>query len=130
MSDLESDTLEVLFEYLGSRKVLQYHTQSPISLCRKVEGELHKLGIVGVVAPELQANSADFILQRFNKKWNAFINVDTISQIIMGDKLTVVQKPVSPKVCWHGFASSFYIRWSDIGVFDVPLGGVEGSLML
>ena len=33
-----------------------------------------------------------FVLQRFSQKWNAYIDVTEASQVLMGDKLTVVEK--------------------------------------
>lgn len=100
MAELNNEALplEVLFEFSGSRKVLT--VTSLTSLCEKVEGELLKFGVFGTVSPLSQVKQEGgqaFFLQRYDAKWETFVNVDNIDQVIQGDKVTVVSKPCNKR---------------------------------
>lgn len=96
MSDSEYTSSEILFEYMGSRIVIEY--DSVVSLCKNIEGELRKFGVLGSVSLS-SSESQSLIVQRYSEKWCTFIDVSRISQIIKGDKVTVVPKPTA-KVSW------------------------------
>ena len=106
VEDMDEDRMvEVLFEYKGSRKVLCFQVSS---VCDRVEQELRDLGVTepnvnlsaGLAKPDSE-NPNCFFLQKWCRKWGAFINVENIDEIHGDDRLTVVRKPTSSpvKVC-------------------------------
>ena len=95
----EDPTLEVLFEYKGSRKELLL----PVStVCDRIEQELQGLGVSGAtvtLSPGLaKAQDNSFFLQRWCSKWGAFVNIDSVYELRGDDRLTVVRRLTSSPV--------------------------------
>lgn len=86
--------MEVLFEYEGSRRPL---TTSADKLLAAVAGELRSLHvnsrrpIVRVLGDEEDVQSY-YLLQRWSSKWGVFVDVNDVSEIESGDKLTVLPR--------------------------------------
>ena len=87
------ESLEVLFEMNGSRKVLCVGRNE---IVYTLENEIGLLGIDGILAyfSCVRGQSAGtkkvYILQKWSDKWNAFIDVTDTDQIVDGDRLTII----------------------------------------
>ena len=92
---MEDAEIEVLLELGASKKLL---TVSSTDLLAKVQIELVKaIGDVALVP--LSKSPADvftssskemYILQRFSKKWDTFVDVGEVAEVKDGDRLTAV----------------------------------------
>ena len=90
------EQIEILFEYKLSKTTIN---------CKKkelIERLTTRLGVLGVpnavisLAHKASSSAADenkFILQRYNKKWDTFVDIDKIEAISDGDRLSVVIDP-------------------------------------
>ena len=96
------DELEVLFEYSGSRIVVI--TELTL-LVEAIESELSKLGVEAVVCLSNTGIEGEnvMLLQRFDNKWQAFLNVEELEEITNGDKITVTLKPSAYSTTKVGF---------------------------
>ena len=55
-----------------------------------------------VVTLSSSASPNEFLLQRWSVRWNAFVDVQRVSDIQDQDRLTCIPKPgLSPQVCSH-----------------------------
>ena len=88
--------MEVLLEIGESKKVL---TVTEDTLVRVVEEEMVVLGDAallpfGFSSFDVPGASKEFyILQRWSDKWCAFVNVKKGTEVVAGDRLTIVQCP-------------------------------------
>ena len=90
--------IDVLFQFKGSSKVL---TLSPHDACPYIQQELRNMGFEGAVvtlSSKVSVEPNHFFLQKWSRKWETFVDVETIQQIAQDDKLTVVPNPVGPVV--------------------------------
>ena len=89
--------VEVLFEFGGSRKELFLR---PSTACERIQEEIRCLGYTKAVVnlSVLCSKEDDFLLQRWCKKWDTFVDVECVEQIVNKDRLTVVRNPVSHAV--------------------------------
>lgn len=102
-SDSEQDEaaeqwIDVLFEFEGSRREVNVNVAN---VCNCLVEELKRHGISNPVVTCLssRANSGDFFLQKWDKKWQEYIDVQYPTELNRGDKITVVKKQESsPKV--------------------------------
>lgn len=69
-------------------------------LCRDIQGHLKRAGVPNPSVFVLSFNtdnvrgeetSTKFYLQRWNREWDCFINVDSLEDVQSGDKLTVAK---------------------------------------
>ena len=71
--------MEVLLEYKGSKRVIKC---ANTELCDRVQSDLRALGNpnahVYLAGHQLAPSSNDFILQRFETKWNSFVNIKNV----------------------------------------------------
>ena len=79
--------IEILFEYKESRT----NIKCPLSEVR--DRIVLKLEVFGIKDP---FSGGGYILQRFSKKWDAYVDVDENDSILDGDRLTVISSAVSP----------------------------------
>ena len=106
MDDVQEELeapITVLFEFDGLKMEL--------SLCRAtlssyIETELHNMGlkesVVGLsMSREATEGKKHYLLQRWCKKWDSFINIDNVLQVYDGDRVTVLPNPLHSfkKVC-------------------------------
>ena len=95
--------MEVLFEYSAAdyRSIIFSH---PSKLCRNIEYHLQQAGVsdpevtVLSYAPASKESGRErtrFFLQRWDNKWSCYVNVDSLEEIISGDRLTVAKTPRS-----------------------------------
>ena len=82
----------MLFEYSGSRIAL---TTPLATICEALETHLLKFGVVASVklGSEVGAEDKVMLVQRYDEKWQTYLNVDDPDQICDGDRLMVVAKP-------------------------------------
>ena len=92
----EDPIVDIPFEYKGSRKELHL---SVSSICHHIQQELCAFGVAGAVmtlsSPQDSADNNNFFLQRWCRKWGAFVNVENMYEVCNDDKVTVVCKPIS-----------------------------------
>lgn len=95
MSGNES-VVTVLFEFKGSRTELDI---TPSNICTAIEEELGQMGFGGAVVT-LSSKICDgpdhFFIQRWCKKWDAFVNLNHIRELKERDKITVTPNPSNP----------------------------------
>lgn len=115
--------VEVLFEYSSSRVAVS----TPLTtLNEALETQLLKFGVVGTVKLSTECGAQDqnvLLIQRFDDKWKAFVNVDEYSQITNGDRITVVPKPKMESV-----AGSSDRVGTLLGKLGTPVGPRASSL--
>ena len=94
--------MEVLLEIESSRKRLVGVTEE--TLVSAVEQELSVLGDVALLPFKHSTTSSDqskdyYILQRWSDRWGGFVDVKEASEVMDGDRLTVVlcSKPSTSK---------------------------------
>ena len=66
-------------------------------LAEALETQLLKFGVIASVKLSSESGVHGenvMLIQRFDEKWQAFLNVDQTKQICNGDRLTVVPKPI------------------------------------
>lgn len=81
------EEIEVLFEYNESRTSIK----SPKGELRnRIGSKLEALGVKSAFS------DGSLILQRFSKKWEAFVDVHDDEPVIDGDKLTVITSSIVP----------------------------------
>ena len=113
--------MEVLLEYEASRRLLK-PSGGIITRCA-LEDEFKKTGWSGTidVRDTISTHEMDeaehstcnnmYILQRWEGKWDCFIDVSSIEEVKNGDRLTVVLKPGKEqngsevKVAWTKLAT-------------------------
>lgn len=108
-------TMEVLFEYRGSRR--QLSASSGENLLECVTTELRRVGRsraqVYTASVDLRTidNSGEvYLLQKWSPQWGCYLDVNRASDINDGDKLAVVMKPKPPsKVEMYIVASRSYV---------------------
>ena len=89
-----SASKSVLFVFKSSRREVQLSPGRPV--CDLLSDELKKAGHEATVCVSEAPGNAKppvYILQRWSEKWQAFIDVSNESEIVDGDKLTVIPKP-------------------------------------
>ena len=84
--------MEVLLEYEGSRRQLRVNENT--FLINSVNEELRKIGARRTVELAGLDGSGRYLLQRWSSKWRAFVDVTELGEVVDGDRLTVVYKPV------------------------------------
>ena len=101
---LQLHAMEVLVEFKGSRRQLTL-SNSTGNVLEEISNALGKT-VVLAKAESSQPKStsptcAEYLLQRWSGKWDTYVDVDNLSEITDGDRLTVILKPCgSPaKVC-------------------------------
>ena len=91
--------VDVLFEFGGSRREVNLNVAN---VCGALVEELKRHGISNPVVTCLssRASSGDFFLQKWDKKWQDYVDVQYPTELNRGDKITVVKKQaeLSPKV--------------------------------
>ena len=90
-----------------SRKELTLHPDDE-NVAFVVEKEIKKLGKDGIVVlsssvSKEHSSQKVYILQRWSKKWKAFVDVTDVKQIVDGDRLTIARLPFSPAKAASGF---------------------------
>ena len=96
--------IEVLFEYSAADYRCIICTQQS-KLCRDIEYHLRQ---VGVAEPEVAVLSytanrerfeerTRFFLQRWDIRWRCYVNIDSLEEVVDGDRLTVVRTSVWPE---------------------------------
>ena len=96
--------MEVLFEYAAAEYRCIICTQKS-KLCREIEQHLRRAGVAepNVVVlsytdgRERFEERTNFFLQRWDTVWNCFINVDSLEEVVAGDRLTVAKRPSRPE---------------------------------
>ena len=99
-----SASQSVLFVFKSSRRELQLSPGRPV--CDLLSDKLKKAGHEATVCVSEAPGNAKppiYILQRWLKKWQAFLDVSNESEIVDGDKLTVIPKPGLSPVSKHVF---------------------------
>lgn len=113
ISLLASCSMEVLFEYRGSRRQLSVSDKKGIT--RVVSSELQRIG-----KPRAQVFTANddlpsgrraggervkpevYLLQRWSAQWECYVDVGHCNEVCDGDKLAVIAKPKPPsKASWN-----------------------------
>ena len=97
-----SASQSVLFVFKSSRREVQLSPGRPV--CDLLSDELKKAGHEATVCVSEAPGNAKppvYILQRWSEKWQAFIDVSNESEIVDGDKLTVIPKPGLSPVSKH-----------------------------
>ena len=93
--------MEVLFEYTAAEyRCIIYAEKS--KLCREIE---HHLNRAGVADPEVSILSytlsgpqrrhdgrTQFFLQQWDGDWECYVNVDSLEEVVDGDRLTAVAR--------------------------------------
>ena len=93
--------MEVLFEYSPTEYRCIIHAQKS-QLYRDIE---HHLTLAGISEPEVAVLSrticrperkhdgrTEFFLQRWNLDWKCFVNVNSLEEVVPGDRLTVASR--------------------------------------
>ena len=94
--------MEVSLEYKGARRPLRVTRDTVISA---VIEEMKSLGakrpVVRLAGGSHEEGSTDYLLQRWVAKWQIFVDVCDLAQIVDDDRLTVaiVQRTPPPQVC-------------------------------
>jgi len=93
--------MEVLFEYPAAEYRCVISTQKS-KLCREIEHHLRRIGVaepnVAVLSYTLTGGRerfgerTNFFLQRWDTDWDCYINVDSLEEVIAGDRLTVARR--------------------------------------
>ena len=99
-----SASQSVLFVFKSSRRELQLSPGRAV--CDLLSDELKKAGHEATVCVSEAPGNAKppiYILQRWSEKWQAFLDVSNESEIVDGDKLTVIPKPGLSPVSKHVF---------------------------
>ena len=61
-------------------------------------GRLGKYGVLASLSPANEQSSKQvYILQRWSKKWSAYVDVTDVAQIANGDRLSIMSQHPSPK---------------------------------
>ena len=97
-----SASQSVLFVFKSSRREVQLSPGRPV--WDLLSNELKKAGHEATVCVSEAPGNAKppvYILQRWSEKWQAFIDVSNESEIVDGDKLTVIPKPGLSPVSKH-----------------------------
>jgi hypothetical protein len=81
------EEIEVLFEYERSKTMLKC-TRSEIK--GNIQAKLETLGHYPKAASSSEASDDNFILQKFSKKWDTFVDVDSLDSVVTGDRLSVI----------------------------------------
>ena len=78
---------------------------TPVLLVEAIESELSKRGVEAVVCLSNTGIEGEnvMLLQRFDNKWQAFLNVEELEEITDGDKITVTLKPSAYSTTKVGF---------------------------
>ena len=94
-------TMEVLFEYRGSRR--QLTASSGENLIECVTTELRRVGrsraqvyTANVDLRAIDRSGEVYLLQKWSPQWGCYLDVNRASDINDGDKLAVVIKPKPP----------------------------------
>ena len=77
------EEIEVLFEYEGSKTML---TCKRSEIKKNIYAKLESLGH-NLKTP---STSDNFILQKYSKKWDTFVDVDAVDSVITGDRLSII----------------------------------------
>ena len=90
--------MEVLVEMGESRRVLSPFSESSLlDLLKKEDERGYFVLDKEEIQPDEDANL--YFIQRWIQKWDSFVNVSHLSEIVSGDKLKIVAKRgVKPKV--------------------------------
>lgn len=111
----EETMMEILFEFQGNRSIINCRKSKILS---SIEDSLAELvpqtsaseSLAGVEVHTLQSSRHSgklrgklgtnhyYLLQRYVKEWEAFVNVDNIDQVKNRDTLTVARVPTLPNV--------------------------------
>lgn len=72
----------------------------PSSACERIQEEIRCLGYTEVVVTlsVFCSKEDNFLLQRWRKKWDTYVEIDCVDEILNKDRLTVVCNPVSHAV--------------------------------
>ena len=92
----------VLLVFKSSRRELQLSPGRPV--CDLLSDEIKKAGHEATVCVSEAPGNAKpplYILQRWSEKWQPFLDVSNESEIVDGDKLTVIPKPGLSPVSKH-----------------------------
>ena len=97
-------TVEVLFEYLGYRCIICTHKSK---ICEEVKRHLQTSGVdhnprvvIASLSPQSASSDTVYFLQRWNPKWESFVNVESLNDIKKEDRLTVVKALSNPEVSY------------------------------
>ena len=121
------DGIEVLLEIDESRRVLAIDKDH---LVFSVEEELGKVGKDGLLAyfscepGGCHSSKNVYILQRWDRRWNAYVDVSDIAQVVNGDRLICTLQN-SPMPSSQGSALSTTDRKRDTRDFDTTKGKVS-----
>ena len=94
--------MDLLLDFQGSKRQIVVPTCDVV--CEAVTKELRRWKEDSVVKISNDCSSSSeparvFILQRWSSKWNMFVDVQNLDEIVDRDRITVIPRPVGSPVC-------------------------------
>ena len=112
---VEMSTFDVLLEIDGFRKELTLNRENALFIIEQEVGKLGKDVCLASLSTRDDSSKVVYFLQRWAKRWKAFVDVTDVSQILNGDRLTVTRHQASPRAAFG---------------FDTARGEVKGDCCL
>ena len=91
-------TFYVLLEIDGSRKELTLNRENALFIIEQEVSMLGKDVCLASLSTRDDSSKVAYFLQRWVKRWEAFVDVTDVSQILNRDRLTVTRHQASPRV--------------------------------